>query len=115
MAAQARTILVAYDGTDVAQRALAAAAKVAGYGSTLTVLGVARNGDTGRALLADARERLLRLQMPARYLDSSEPAEEVARDLSADLLVIGRSPGGEQAALLDAAVRGAPCDLLVVT
>jgi len=115
MAAQARTILVAYDGTDVAGRALAAAARAAGYGSTLTVLGVAGNGDSGRTLLADARERLLRLQTPARYLDSSEPPEQVARDLSADLLVIGRAPGGEQAAALHALVRGASCDLLVVT
>lgn len=114
MAARARTIVVAYDGTKPSERALDAAANLVGYGSTLTVLGVRRNG-AGHGLEA-AREHLLRRQVPARYLASNDGLVETARDLAADLLVIGRPAAGDaKAAELDSVVFRAPCDLLVVT
>ena len=43
---------VGYDGSDAAQRALDAAAGLAGYGSTLSVVAVSHRGDgEGRVLL----------------------------------------------------------------
>jgi hypothetical protein len=43
---------VGYDGSDAAQRALDAAAGLAGYGSTLSVAAASRRGDgEGRVLL----------------------------------------------------------------
>jgi nucleotide-binding universal stress UspA family protein len=115
MAARARTIVVAYDDTDTARRALDVAAGLVGYGSTLTVLSAKQNGSSA-ALLSEARERLLRRQLPARYLATNDEIVEVARELAADLLVVGRPVAGESSdGGLDAVVHGAPCDLLVVT
>jgi nucleotide-binding universal stress UspA family protein len=137
MAVRARSILVGYDGSEAAERALDAAAELAGYGSTLAVVSVARgrederieydgtNGSVGRssALLREARERLLRRQVTARYLEPvGEPAEmlvETARELDADLIVVGRrNQSALQRLVLGSVsakvVRRAPCDVLVV-
>jgi nucleotide-binding universal stress UspA family protein len=125
MAAQARNILIAFDGSEASRRALDVAARLTGYGSTLTVVSVGREGDGGVATaLADAHERLLGRQLTATYLERlGEPAAEIveaARALEADLVVVGRRnenlragrpvPGSVSAAV----VRDAPCDVLVV-
>jgi nucleotide-binding universal stress UspA family protein len=137
MAVRARSILVGYDGSEAAERALDAAAELAGYGSTLAVVSVARSPEDGRieyaadpdpgghsrSLLREARERLLRRQVTARYLEPvGEPAEmlvEAARELDADLIVVGRrNQNALQRLVLGSVsakvVRRAPCDVLVV-
>ncbi len=84
--------MVAYDDSDAARRALDRAADLAGYGSTLTVVSVASEGDRYQAgPLDQAREQLVRRQMAAMYLQPvGEPAAELvetARELDADLVV----------------------------
>jgi nucleotide-binding universal stress UspA family protein len=124
MAAQARKILVGFDGSEAAHRALDVAAQLTGYGSTLAVVSVGRDGgrDAGD-LLTEARECLLRRQVTATYLQRvGEPADELveaARELEADLVVVGRRgrralrrpiPGSVSAQV----VRRASCDVFVV-
>jgi len=124
MAAQPRRIIVGFDGTDGARRALESASQLAGYGSTLTVVTVARDGgNEGGAVLANARELLLEKLVTATYVQRfGDPAEELvsaAAELGADLVVVGRR-GGEDAARPEPGsvsadvVRLAPCDVLVV-
>jgi nucleotide-binding universal stress UspA family protein len=124
MAARAKRLLVAYDGTDAARRALDTAASLVGYGSMLAVASVTHEGShTANILLSEARERLLQRHVPATYLPLlGDPAEELldaAADVAADLVVIGKRShnGGARAALgsvSDDVVRRAPCDVLVV-
>jgi nucleotide-binding universal stress UspA family protein len=111
VAAQARSILLAYDGTDASRRALDAAADLTGYGSTLTVVGV-RVADSE---LADARERLLLRHVVARFAAPTDELLAAVRDSAADLLVVGRAPADSPAGdALGAVVDGATCDVLVV-
>ena len=121
MAGQAKRILVGYDGSDAAGRALDAAAGLAGYGSTLAVLSVSPEGrPSERGVLAEARDQLVAHQLRASYLEQvGDPAEqlvETARDLGVDLVVVGRNAvqrlvlGSVSATV----VRTAPCDVLVV-
>jgi nucleotide-binding universal stress UspA family protein len=121
MAVQPRRIVVAYDGSDGAGRALDAAADLAGYGSTLSVVTVqtgAVDVDVSRA----AREQLLRRQIEARYFaptgDAAEQLVETANELEADLIVVGRRSRSPLRALLGSVsarvVRHAACDVLVV-
>ena len=113
--------MVGYDGSDVAGRALDAAADLAGYGSTLAVVTVNTGEPDGRTTAA-ARERLLRRHVGARYLEArGEPADallEKARELEAELIVIGRRNGRTLPAPIGSVssqvVRHAPCDVLVV-
>lgn len=123
MSAQPRNIVVGYDGSDASRRALDAAADLAGYGSRLAVVSVAPHpvSENGGPL-ADARERLLRRHVEARYLEPfGEPAEALvatARELEADLVVVGRRKSSLQRLVLGSVsakvVRRAPCDVLVV-
>jgi len=117
MAARPRKIVVGYDGSAPAQRALEAAADLVGYGSTLAVVSVRPgNGSTGTAAVAldDARDRLVRRQLSATYLDPvGEPVEqllEATRRLGGDLIVVGSRRGVMRRRLLEAAL----CDVLVV-
>jgi nucleotide-binding universal stress UspA family protein len=124
MAAQARRILVAFDGSEASYRALDVAARLTGYGSTLAVVSVGRDRNgTVQALLADAHERLLGQQVTATYLErAGDPADEIvqaARALEADLVVVGRRGGGVGTEPLPGSVsagvvREASCDVLVV-
>jgi nucleotide-binding universal stress UspA family protein len=122
MAPRARRIVIGYDGSETAQRALDAAADLVGYGSTLAVVSVC-DGRTAEAVLDDARERLYRRQVTARYVTrTGDPAGELidaCRELESDLIVVGR----RQQSALGRLVRGsvssellnrAPCDVLVV-
>ncbi|MGZ8703030.1 MAG: universal stress protein [Gaiellaceae bacterium] len=121
MAARPKRIMVGYDGSDAAARALDVAADLAGYGSTLAVVTV-HTGEPDRATAAAARERLLRRHVQARYVETGgEPADALldkARELEAELIVIGRSNGGMRPAPIGSVsfevVRDAPCDVLVV-
>jgi nucleotide-binding universal stress UspA family protein len=124
MVVQPRRILVAFDGSELAWRALDVAARMTGYGSTLAVVSVGRKGNGSvRALLDQAHERLLAHRVTATYLErQGAPAEEVvtaARELGADLVVVGRRSGDGTDASVPGSVsaevlRDAPCDVLVI-
>lgn len=121
MAATAKKILVAYDGSKGAQRALAAAANLVGYGSTLTVVSVRSAGPANGRQIDGAREYLLGRHITALYLEpSGEAAEkivEAAEALESDLVVIGRRRGDllrAQGSVSADVVRQASCDVLVV-
>jgi nucleotide-binding universal stress UspA family protein len=109
MAARPLRIVVGYDGSEAAARALDAAADLVGYGSTLAVVTVS-NGTSAAALRDEARDRLHRRSVDARYHELvGEPGEEMvkqAEELDADLLVVGSASA--------AVAREAPCDVLVV-
>ena len=121
MAAHPRRIVVGYDGSEEGTRALAAAADLVGYGSTLAVVTL-HDGENGRATAATAREHLQRRHVEARYHDAYGDAAGVlvdkAKELDADLLVIGRCGRGPvdalQGPLSERVLRGAACDVLVV-
>ena len=117
MAARSRVILVGYDGTESSRRALAAAADLAGYGSTVSVAAIAGSNGTAvdpAVLLREAREELLRRQVHARYLEpigaGAVELVETADELDADLVVVGRAGrlhSGDVAS-------SASCDVLIV-
>jgi nucleotide-binding universal stress UspA family protein len=122
MAVRPLNIVVGYDGSDAGRRALDAAADLAGYGSLLSVVTV-RTRDHGPSIAMDARERLLRRHVEARYLEpTGEPAETLiatARELDADLVVVGRRDHNAlQRIMLGSVsarvVRQAHCDVLVI-
>jgi nucleotide-binding universal stress UspA family protein len=125
LSVRARSIVVGYDGSEVAQRALDAAADLAGYGSKLTVVHVLPEGATGHenGLLERARERLVRRQIAARYLepagDAGRTLLETAESIGADLVVVGRRERNALRRLWLGSVsarvvRRAECDVLVV-
>jgi nucleotide-binding universal stress UspA family protein len=113
--------MVGYDGSDAAERALDAAADLAGYGSTLAVVTVHTDEPNG-STMALAREQLLGRHIGARFLETvGEPADELlekAQELEADLIVLGRRNGGPRSVAIGAVssqvVRNARCDVLVV-
>src|SRR6476619_209048 len=124
MAAQPKRIVVGFDGTEGSRRALDAASQLMGYGSTVTVVRVRTDGaDDERDPLDAARDILIERLITARYEQRvGEPAAEivdVARDLDADVIVVGRrgprerngaGPGSVSAEV----VTRAGCDVLVV-
>lgn len=124
MAAQPKRIVVGFDGTAGARRALDAAVELVGYGSTLTVVAVGRDGDRRvKDVLAAAHEVLLRRLVTAEYVERlGNAAEElvgVARERGADLLIVGRRGGAdpprvEPGSVSADVVRSASCDVLVV-
>jgi len=124
MAARPRRIIIGFDGTEGARRALESAAQLVGYGSTLTVVVVADEGGNGGGdVLARARELLLEMLVTATYVQRfGDPAEELvqaAGELGADLVVVGRRGGRdatrhEPGSVSADVVRHSPCDVLVV-
>jgi len=124
MAAQPKRIVVGFDGTDGARRALAAAAQLMGYGSTMTVVRVRHDGpDDERDPLDTARDLLIERLITARYEQRvGDPADEivgVARDIDADVIVVGRRGPKERngtgpGSVSSDVVRRAGCDVLVV-
>jgi nucleotide-binding universal stress UspA family protein len=119
----ARSIVVGYDGSESARRALARAADLAGYGALVTAVHVvgAAGGEPPAAAapappLAEARAFLAARQVSARALErAGDPAAElvaVAHELEAELLVVGDGRAG--GAVSASVVRDAPCDVLVV-
>lgn len=124
MSAQPRSILVGVDGSEAGARALDAALGLTGYGSTLTVVHVAREGEKPGSALEDAKDRARRRHVLATYVERfGDPALELlaaARELETELVVVGRraiAENGEPApgSVSAAVVRHAPCDVLVVT
>jgi nucleotide-binding universal stress UspA family protein len=107
----AKSILVAYDGSEAGRRALDAAADLIGYGSTLVVVGLhaTSSGDP----LADAASHLSGRHVLARYVDGDNNLVETMLDtavaIGADVIVVGRPNGS-----LETVLRRAPCDILVV-
>ena len=122
MAWVAKKIMVGFDGSDAARRALDRAAELAGYGSTVTVVNVGSAEGGGRRLLAQARDHLAEQHVRAQVVERvGEPAEtliDTATSEDADLLIVGRrNGGGERFALgsvTDRVVQEAPCDVLIV-
>src|SRR5262249_39067553 len=89
-------IIVGYDGSDGARRALDRAIGLTGYGTRLTVVHVARGAESttrGRDLLAQAQAQLDDAHVLAdtvqRYGDTVAELTEAVREASADLLVLG--------------------------
>lgn len=123
MAARPKRVLVGYDGSESARRALDAAAGLIGYGSTLAVASVAPPGsECGQAPLDDAREYLLERQVSASYVlrhgDAADQLVDAAQMLGADLIVVGgRIQNGDVFGLGRVSrdvLQDAPCDVLVV-
>ena len=125
MSGRARSILVGFDGSEVAMRALDAAADLSGYGSRLTVVHVVPEGggEHENGVLDRARERLVRRQIQARYLEQSGDAGrtllETAESIGADVVVVGRRERNALRRLWLGSVsakvvRRAECDVLVV-
>ena len=115
MAARARNILVGYDGTESGRRALAAAADLTGYASTLSVAPIAPRNDAeaSAALLRDAREQLLRHDVPARFVEPAGELVETARMLGIDLLVVGRATDSSPSPARSVG-ENASCDVLII-
>lgn len=121
MAGQPWRILVGFDGSEASKRALEVATDLAGYGSSLAVVHVRRDGETSVGCVDLARARLHRRQIAARYLEPcGDPATEIvkaARLVDADIVVVGRRSALERVRLGSVSarvVRRAPCDVLVV-
>ena len=137
MSAIASRIVVGYDGSEAAQRALDRAADLAGYGTTVTVVSVAPSvyaqgyppvadpDDTARArsLLAEARDRLVLRQVPVHTEQAVGEAAamivKTADELGADLIVVGTRNGNAlQRAVLGSTstkvLHNAQCDVMVV-
>ncbi|HSG13288.1 MAG TPA: universal stress protein [Gaiellaceae bacterium] len=124
MAAQPKRIVVGFDDSAGAVRALEAASQLMGYGSELTVVAVVPDGENGgREMLAKARDFLLGRLVTATYVHRhGEAAEEIvaaADEFSADLLIVGRrarrdGAGQEPGSVSADVVRHAACDVLVV-
>lgn len=123
MAAQPRRILVGFDGSDAAWRALDSAIHLTGYGSTLTVARVAAEGQSPPGGLTEVRQRVHARGLTASYVQrAGDPVEELlgaARELDAELIVVGRSGDHDvdpdaRESVSAALVRRATCDVLVV-
>jgi nucleotide-binding universal stress UspA family protein len=134
-----RWVVVGYDGSDAAARALERAAKAAGrHGTVVIVASKTRSDSSGRdaealieraddpsRLLEDARRLLATHALVtavvsvARHGDPAEHLMDTARAVGADLLVIGRRGKNLAARTLPGSVATrvvshAPCDVLVV-
>jgi nucleotide-binding universal stress UspA family protein len=124
MTAQAKRIVVGFDGSNGARRALDKATRLMGYGSTMIVVNVGPADEpASQRMLGVARAALLDRLVAASYVTrTGDPADELviaANELDADLIVVGRrgpdgrddrGPGSVSAEVL----RRATCDVLVV-
>ena len=109
VSARAKAITVLYDGTPQSRRALDEAARLAGYGSTLMIVGLGPEED---ALDGEARARLARHQVAADFVPAGRSLLDVLHGLVTDVLVVSRrisAPGG-----VAAVVDGVACDVLVI-
>lgn len=118
-----RNVVVAYDGSEGADAALARAAEIAGAGGAALSLVRATSDEAGaRRSLEEAIGSLDPSLEASPWVVGTPPAEAilaVARDIHADLIVTGsRGRGRVERALLGSVsselVHQAPCDALVV-
>jgi nucleotide-binding universal stress UspA family protein len=120
MSGRAQTIVVGFDGSEGAKRALDRAADLVGYGTNLAVVHVVAPAgrSSGHRSLAEARTRLNSRLLAARALErTGDPAAELirtARELHADLLVIGNGKNSSERSVSARLIDEAPCDVLVV-
>lgn len=106
-------------------RALDAAVQLTGYGSTLTVVNVASDGERPGSALSDARRRVHGRHVTASYLqrvgDAAGELLDAASELDAELVVVGRrhadrAVGAPAAGSVSATVAEcARCDVLLVS
>jgi nucleotide-binding universal stress UspA family protein len=131
-----KRVIVAYDGSDAARRALAHAAGLVGRGGTVAVVNVVdvrsvssrletvSDGQraTQEQLLRDAERVLATHGVETRLVRAAgDPGTEIlsaAESISADVLVVGghrrRTPHITHRSLTGRLVRNASCDVLVV-
>lgn len=118
MAGRAQTIVVGFDGSGAAQRALDRAADLVGYGTTLAVVNVVPPSGRSNGVLDEARLRLSLRHLAARTFERvGDPAAELieaAHWLRADFLVIGDSVRPSDGSVRARLIHEAPCDVLVV-
>ena len=123
MGSKPQRVLLGYDGSNGAQRALEVAAALIGYGSTLSVVTVANTAGSAEEALREARERLLERHVSATYVplygDAADELVDAAQVLRADLVIVGaRTQNGHLELGLGPVsgdvVERAPCDVLVV-
>lgn len=109
--AHAKSILVAYDGSEAGRRGLDAAADLMGYGSVLAVVGI--RSSLSENPLAEASRFLSGRHTSAHYVQgngrTADTVLDTATDVGADVIVVPASDGS-----LDTLVRRAPCNVLVV-
>jgi nucleotide-binding universal stress UspA family protein len=130
------SVLVAYDGSDPAQRAIEHAAGLVGKGGTVTIINVIsaqsvssrletvsdNERRTQDHLLRDAEKLLTRRGVNADLMRAAgDPAMEIlsaAATIGADVIVVGRrkglAPHLVHRSLSSTLVRRATCDVLVV-
>jgi len=117
-------IVVGYDGSESAGRALERAVGLTGYGSRLRIVYVADGPDgveRGRTMLSEVEQRLARGHIPGetagRIGDPADELIEAVREENADLLVVGDGatevPGATLGSVSTALIQRAPCDVLV--
>jgi nucleotide-binding universal stress UspA family protein len=131
-----QSLIVAYDGSEPARRALEHAADLVGRGATLTVINVISVQSVSSRLetvseherarqdrlLLEAERLLTRLGVNADLVRAAgDPATEIlsaAASMGADVIVVGRrrrmAPHLIHASLSSTLVRKAACDVLVV-
>lgn len=118
MAGRAQTIVVSFDGSDGAKRALDRAADLVGYGTRLAVVNVVPPSGHSNGVLDEARLRLSLRHLTARTFErGGDPAAELieaAHWLRADLLVIGDGERPSDGCVRTRLIHEAPCDVLVV-
>jgi nucleotide-binding universal stress UspA family protein len=122
-------LVVGYDGSEFARRALDHVMRLAAVEPDVAVVHVLPDGAhpgqmvERQRLLEDAREHLagagLEAQLVEREGEAAQTLSEVARELGADVIVVGtRGRGAAASALLGSVstrlVHHAPCDVLVV-
>ena len=116
-------IVVGFDGSDAARRALDRAVGLAGYGSRLRVVYVAEGAgsERGDELLAEAERRLAEERVYGEAVERvGNPTDQLiaaALEMQADLLVVGNGKSAAErlrsGSVSTALVHRAPCDVLV--
>jgi nucleotide-binding universal stress UspA family protein len=129
-----RTILVGYDGSDVARRALGRAAEIVAEGARIVVLHATPSGDAAKretadpaeeghsaVLLEEAKALLARRgrtpETRTALGDAAEQLVAAATDTNADVIVVGRrrAPTAHVLGSVSAkVVEQAGCDVFVV-
>jgi nucleotide-binding universal stress UspA family protein len=118
MPGRAQTIVVSFDGSDGAKRALDRAADLVGYGTRLAVVNVVPPSGHSNGVLDEARLRLSVRHLAALTFERvGNPVAELIEAvhwLRAALLVIGDGEAPSNGSVRTRLIHEAPCDVLVV-